>query len=445
MPVALTPLTEFEPFYEFLKTNTYPFTSDEDSAIVEHPRGIFYPDGRMDLCKQAVGPYCIEPLLEALSTNEHVRHFLLGNNLIGPNGAKAIGEFISTNKWIRTWYLAGNCIDASGAHQIATALKNNSVVESLWLKRNPIGGLGAASLAEMIATNSYLHTLDVDNCGLLDTGVETLMDGLIGNITLKHIYMSCNGITCTGAESIADYFFKVAVTNQEGLHSLYMSVNRIGDVGAKALARALTGNRGLRRLVLSSNTIEVDGCRALAEVLELHPALQVFDLGVHASTADMKELPNRIEDSGADAIATLLLRNPHLKVINVTHNGLTEKGWCSVLQSALHCHSLVHLDITERGLFKDPTLQQLLINHLTTNIARDFGCSRQEFMDKYLKTVRQPADVRFIESMYRTRDFQSRSARKTMKKYWDENDTTLTRVNSRPLQDTQHLYMCAQA
>ena len=49
-----------------------------------------------------------------------------------------------------------------------------------------------------------------------------------------------------------------------------------------------------------------------AQALDVHPALQVFDLGVFTSTADMSELPNRIEDTGADAIATLLLRNTHL-------------------------------------------------------------------------------------------------------------------------------------
>ena len=47
-------------------------------AQAEFERGILYSDGRMDLCKQGVGSTTIEQVLDALTYNTHVVHFLLG-------------------------------------------------------------------------------------------------------------------------------------------------------------------------------------------------------------------------------------------------------------------------------------------------------------------------------------------------------------------------------
>jgi hypothetical protein len=90
----------------------------DPGARVEFPRGIFYSDGRMDLCKQVVGPGSISPLMDCLRHNSHIRHFLLGNNVIGHVGARAVSDFIAHNSKVVTWYLAGNCIDAEGVEKL---------------------------------------------------------------------------------------------------------------------------------------------------------------------------------------------------------------------------------------------------------------------------------------------------------------------------------------
>jgi Ran GTPase-activating protein (RanGAP) involved in mRNA processing and transport len=400
----------------------------DPDARVEFPRGIFYSDGRMDLCKQVVGPGSISPLMDCLRHNSHIRHFLLGNNVIGPVGARAVSDFIAHKSKVVTWYLAGNCIDGKGVEMIAAALGEDETVEALWLKRNPVGLVGARHLSDMLRTNVKLHTLDLDNCGLLDSGIAALVGGLKGNDTLRHLYLSANGITPAGAASLGDYFADCSANGKQGLESLYLSVNRIGDAGAKALADGLRCNRALRRLVLSSNQIEAEGAAALCAALKVHQTLEVLELGVYTSTADMGEPPNRIEDSGALCLAELIRSSANLLAVNVAHNGLTEAGWEAVVRATLDSPSLVHLDVVERGLRKEPGLQKQLVGHLEGNIRARFNVSRGEFLRTKLKFVRQPETVRYIESLYRTRDFQNRAKRRAVKKFWDEDDETLKRV-----------------
>ncbi|GAQ84483.1 hypothetical protein KFL_001910020 [Klebsormidium nitens] len=430
MPVALTDAAEFRPFFDFLKADQVPWsnTNPDPGARVEFPRGIFYSDGRMDLCKQVVGPGSIGPLMDCLRHNSHIRHFLLGNNVIGPAGARAISEFIAQNESVITWYLAGNCIDVNGVARLAAALAENDVVEALWLKRNPIGPVGARHVAEMLTTNVRLHTLDLDNCGLLDDGVVSLVAGFKANDTLRHLYLSANGITPAGAVALGEYFTDCSTKGKAGLESLYLSVNRIGDSGAAALAKGLRSNRGLKRLVVSSNQIEAAGAAALCDALTGHQTLEVLDLGVYTSTADMGELPNRIEDAGAAAVARLIRTNPKLVYVNVAHNGLTRGGWGEVVGAAIDSPSLVHLDAVERGLRKEPHQQRRLAEQLERNILGRYGISRAEFLRTELKFVRQPDNVRYIESLYRTRDFQNRGTRRGVKKFWDEGDETLKMV-----------------
>ncbi len=166
MPVEVAPLAELQPFFDFLRAGTH-------VARVEHiafTRGAVYSDGRIDLCKQVVGPNWIQQLMQSIAQNPNVKHFLLGNNIIDRQGAQAIADFISSKTRaprIETWYLAGNCIDAEGVELIANALATDRNATHLWLKRNPIKPQGAKALARHVGARS----VDVDNSGLDQHGL----------------------------------------------------------------------------------------------------------------------------------------------------------------------------------------------------------------------------------------------------------------------------------
>jgi hypothetical protein len=72
-------LEEFEPLLEHLSLNK-PGPYDDNQPIV-FPRGTIMSGGRLDLCKQVVGPQGVQPLLNAMKHSSYVSRLLLGNCL----------------------------------------------------------------------------------------------------------------------------------------------------------------------------------------------------------------------------------------------------------------------------------------------------------------------------------------------------------------------------
>jgi len=72
MPVEKPEASEFEPIFNFVK-NTENITED-----IIFNKGTMFKDGRLDLCKQVVGPDSIGKLCEVTMQSKIVKHFLLG-------------------------------------------------------------------------------------------------------------------------------------------------------------------------------------------------------------------------------------------------------------------------------------------------------------------------------------------------------------------------------
>lgn len=200
---------------------------------------------------------------------------------------------------------------------------------------------------------------------------------------------------------------------------------RIGDEGAIAIANGLSQNRHLQRLTLGSQRIESEGAKALCAALKGHPTLHRFDLGLYVSTADMGELPNRIEDAGAVAVAELMKDNQLLKSVSVSHTGLTTVGVKAVIEAALTCNSLIDVEIVEKGLFTDRNLHDRLRLHLKKNIEAVYGVGidRKVFNEEHLRFVRNIPEAAHIDSLYRTRDFKKPTKeRRLIQKWWDSNN-----------------------
>src|SRR5258708_6944721 len=62
------------------------------------PRGTLLPGGRLDLCKQAIGPVGAQAVTAALQNNDHVRHLLFGADGLGDVGARAVAELAQSKK-----------------------------------------------------------------------------------------------------------------------------------------------------------------------------------------------------------------------------------------------------------------------------------------------------------------------------------------------------------
>ena len=274
------------------------------------------------------------------------------------------------------------------------------------MKRNPLYADGAVHISGFLSSplSTSLSVLDLDNVGLLDDGVEVLMSGLMQNISLQTLYLSANGITEKGTLFIAEYFI---AHPSDGISNLYMSVNRLADQGAEALAESLKNNVHLERLCLASNRIEADGAKALCLALSHHPRLSYFSLGLNKATSDLGELPNRLRDSGAAAVCRLIARAPVLRVVCVGRNAITRKGADALATACLKSDSILHVEIVEKFLSVDIELRKEMSEHLDDNRKRCYGreTSRSNFMDKEMRFMRSDRSVVNVDSQYRNEMF----------------------------------------
>lgn len=314
MPVEITPPSEFKPIFNYLSSSLLPPQSD--TIFV---KGAIFPDGRMDLCKQVVGPTSIKELCEVVKRSKIVKHFLLGNNVALQEdeieGAEAIASIMRDNeKKIETWYLAGNCINSEAIKIMAEALSHNNQCKALWLKRNPVGIMGALYLNSMLKLNRTLVLLDLHNCAIKDEGLINLLKDPEELQTLKHLYLDANGI-----EHIEP------VTRMNKLKTLYLSINRLGDTQITILAKAFTNNQNLKRLCLASTHMKNEGLKAIVDMALTCPKLICLNLGCYKSSADLGENPgNLFDDNCVLDIIRLLNETKSLKYLNTAGSKMTE-------------------------------------------------------------------------------------------------------------------------
>jgi Ran GTPase-activating protein (RanGAP) involved in mRNA processing and transport len=389
-PVVPCTAEQLDPLLAYLQT---------DAAVDAQrtfDKGTITTDGRLDLCKQVVGPEGIRPLLGAMMRSSRVKRLLLGNNVVGDGGAAAIAAFLRErgDSPLDCWYIAGNRITAEGIGPVCDALASDTRVKALWLKRNPLKAAGMAPLAALLRANRTLEVLDLVNCGLLDEGLATLLGALRGpgaNQTLRHLYVGTNGVSARSAPLLAEY-----LAEDCALESLYLSCNRLGDEGAEAVARGLAANRTLRRLSLASNLVGPRGARALAAALAGHPRLELLDLGFTKATVAVGEYGNFLGDEGAAAMGHLLAHNAALRSLDLLHNFISQAG-VNVIRDGLAANrTLVALQLTQFGKVHNEPGKEEIRAALRRNLALMPGGAEA------LAELELPAHVREIYSVYRT-------------------------------------------
>ena len=200
----------------------------------------------------------------------------------------------------------------------------------------------------MLRTNTHLVVLDLTNTAILhegalavlsslgytpDTDIDTdtgsAPDSLHGvnrrvNTTLRHLYMDSNGLQIKTAKLIAGYLS--SKHGQSHLRTLSLACNRFGDEGTQYIATALHQDTSVQRVVLASVGMGVAGAESLAQMLAVNTTILHLDLGLLKSTAALSELPNRLGNEGAIAIASSLRVNTTLRSLSLVYNNIRQLG-----------------------------------------------------------------------------------------------------------------------
>lgn len=403
MPVQVAELTELKPFFEYLHQDLAPMAIKKDinGEYISFMRGAFYTDGRIDLCKQVVGPPHIQTLMDSIQNNGHVKHFLLGNNVIGNGGGKSIGNFLKNQEKkcrIKTWYLAGNDLGPEGIQHICAGLMDDKDCDQLWLKRNPLLVEGIGHIANMMSVNRSIRVLDLVNVACFDQGLSVLFESLKQNETLEFLYLDSNALS--DPTPIVNYMNYKINSKTCGIHSLSLGINRFSDDGVITLSETLKNYTMLQRLILSSNRISRKGLVPLLDALKHLPQLTLLDLGMYKSTPDMGELPNYFKGCG-DILSSFIRHNKTLLCLDLSHSHLTEQDFEMIQEAIMENFELIYVKIEQYGLRTPKSTESLkqIQNYCSRNVARK-GLDPKTIKDEY-RFHKHTQTVQLIDSIYR--------------------------------------------
>ncbi|WP_329332529.1 ribonuclease inhibitor [Streptomyces sp. NBC_00663] len=375
--VVPRPVAELGPLLDWLRAGR------PAGERLDFPAGTALPDGRLDLCKQELGPEGASLVAEALGEGPTpVRHLLLGTDGLGDAGAEVVAG-AGASAEVETLYLGCNGITAGGACRIADQLRASpQAVTGVWLKRNPLGSGGGRAAAELIESARSLRTLDLVQTGLDATGAVVLADALLAAVDngrrIERLFVGGNPLGEAGAEALG------AVVAAGAIDELYVSAARLGDAGAlrlvDALGRAPYGR--LTRLAVASNGI---GPQAAARLVTAATAAGVtlLDLGRVRAAAVLGAADNRIDLTAAGTIADALATAEH----RLTHLVLTHTGMRS-----REAHRL--LDTAPRAA---TATRFVLGQGIAASVKR-----RLEAHSAHLPRPAVPADVAAVRSVHRT-------------------------------------------
>ena len=408
MPVEIATGDSLQPFFDYLASSE---AANPESILwipsdkcMKFTRGAIYTDGRMDLCKQVVGPTHIGKLMDSLRLNPHIKHFLLGNNIMGTAGCIAIKDFLLNvhEPKISTWYLAGNDINTEGISHLVDGLVHDPDVRELWLKRNPICSHGMMHIQRLLETNQNLFALDLHNTAVFDEGIEYVCAGLKKNTGLRKLYLDANAIGPRGTKYLVDYFKYLIKSNRVGVTSLWLEMNRIGDEAMMELITVLGNYPHLERLCIGSNMLTGPCMEAVYHAFKDHKNLIVLDLGMYKSTADMGEITNRIGSQGADWVSKLITENKSIKYLSILHNDIPADDIKLIANSLESNDTILFLDFKQyfTGIHQDDhqkIMDKLLLNRQRVGISEaDAGT--------YLRELKHTPDIVNIDSIYRNND-----------------------------------------
>ncbi|MEU0443277.1 ribonuclease inhibitor [Streptomyces sp. NPDC006186] len=326
VPVVVPrPTAELEPLLDWLRAGR------PAGERLDFTAGTVLPDGRLDLCKQALGARGAALVAEALGQGPSpVWHLLLGTDALGDEGAEAVA-----GSAVETLYLGCNGITAGGACRIADQLRASpQVVTGVWLKRNPLGSAGGRAAAELIESARTLRTLDLVQTGLDAAGAAVLADALLAAADngrrVARLFVGGNPLGGPGAHALG------AVIAAGALDELYVSAASLGDAGALRLAEALerAPYGRLSRLSAASNGI---GPAAAARLVTAATAAGVglLDLGRVRAAAVLGAADNHIDLTAAERIADALAAGEHrLAHLVLSHTGMRSREAHRLLDTA---------------------------------------------------------------------------------------------------------------
>ena len=260
----------------------------------------------------------------------------LSHTLCGHSHINALARFLAVHPEIKTLELRNNGITDDGISMLSAALVASGGVTALDLSDNKLRWQGVQALADMLTMKgTQLETLVLDGNRMEDRALEVLGQAMRENLVLRSLSIA----NCNISHLIANKMERV-ILNHGGLRELDLSWNKLGAVGARAVAKVLPESN-LHVLNLSWTGLGDAGGVAVAAALKQNIALR-----------DLVMSGNQLNTPFCEALVETLQANRSLRTLNLDDNPLGRGGTCALLKCYGRESKLTTLSI-ERCTFLD--------------------------------------------------------------------------------------------
>ncbi|KAG0281537.1 Leucine-rich repeat-containing protein 34 [Linnemannia gamsii] len=335
----------------------------------------------LNLARNKLADQDIDILCKALAHNKGLKVLDLSLNSFGEHGTRAIATLLAAGNGdaaadgpvgLKEIDLSDNELTEEGGMAIGQALKTNKTLQRLRMSSSMDPPLPVEEgdedklqwdhdLATLNKPLSPDQEAEIRSDG--DAVLETLAESLKDNNTLQEIWMDYCNISSVGVTFLAE-----ALRSNQGLTTVRMRNNRIGNRGARAFGAALTPasssggyNSTLKNLELGSNKVGVLGWHGLvgASSLEslglyenginiLHEAIDSHLLSSSSPSSTAASSLNAAIPNGVSTAHHVLEKLAHLDVgcNGISREDFTQLG-VSLIKGALP--SLIRLEIAGNG------------------------------------------------------------------------------------------------
>lgn len=252
----------------------------------------------------------LQPVLKDLITNRFVRTLKVGGYRLDPTEVDAFRQlFRSDNITLQRLHLRQSIQTSDTLAKLLTSLHRNRSITFLDISDGCLEGpSGARLIKHLLRRNRHITGLDLRQNLLGPEGGRELSEGLCQNKSLHYLNCSSCGLKDPGVA----YLVRRSILRHTALVHLVLSDNGIGFAGLKGLFLELAHSTGtkLQTLVLDRNNFG---------------------------------------DAGGCAVATMLMSGNSLKMLDISHCGLTGIGFMYIMgglagNKSLECLKIEGID-----------------------------------------------------------------------------------------------------
>ncbi|MCL7045423.1 hypothetical protein MKW94_001299 [Papaver nudicaule] len=276
-----------------------------------------------------------EPILSSLKqqlTEVHLSTFVTGRS--ESEAVEVMGILSSALEGcsLKTLSLSHNYLGEKGVRAFGGLLKSQSNLEKLYLMKANITKEAAKAISELIPSTEKLKVLHFDYNRTGDEGAIFIAKIVEGSTSLQDFRCATSWIGSKGGVALVEALGKCC-----NLQKLNLMDNMFGIEARKPLARALLANAGLTKvclaecvaakksltkLNLSGNRLKDVGATMIGRALACdHNQLKKVDMSQNGITVE-----------GARNLANAVCDKPNFTLLNINGNCISEEGIVEVKQ-----------------------------------------------------------------------------------------------------------------